>query len=416
MNLPARRTPFGFLAVCLVAELAAGCGEPLPDAKQPLRVTLFPYLPDAAQDQRAGMLQRLKTEFEAAHPDVELVLNPPCFKGDVYDAGDISGLLGGSNPSCQSDVAEIDTIFLGEVADAGVLEPWPALPAGITWHPAAVKATTYNQLQYGVPHWLCGEFILSRDAAVGQADTLDRLLMALAARGTPEPDLVGNLLGSWNLPSIYLDAWASTYRPEDVAQALSDSIDRPVADSLKRLAAGCKTGATNPCIDGTYDMAEDEDLPYLQLAQGKADSAIGYSENLHPILRTIGIGRRQELHVSYAPLGPGKRPLLFTDAFLLSKRCTDRCQDAATRFVRYMGQTSTYAWIVGSEDAPADRRVPRYLLPAAMDAYSHPVLKQDPLYQSLSAEIQGAQPYPNKGLYGIRKKMRDSILAYISAP
>ncbi|HEX8538632.1 MAG TPA: hypothetical protein VF664_14280, partial [Cystobacter sp.] len=61
-------------------------------------------------------------------------------------------------------------------------------------------------------------------------------------------------------------------------------------------------------------------------------------------------------------------------------------------------------------DAPAEGRVPRYLMPANLDVYELPGVKADPFYPVIGAATATGGPFPNTGLLNIRKSMRDAIL------
>jgi thiamine pyridinylase len=69
-----------------------------------------------------------------------------------------------------------------------------------------------------------------------------------------------------------------------------------------------------------------------------------------------------------------------------------------------------------SEDAPAAGRVPRYLLPATLDAYEAPKVSADPFYPVLATETLNGVPFPNGGLLNIRKQMETDIKAVLSSP
>ncbi|PTL83881.1 hypothetical protein [Vitiosangium sp. GDMCC 1.1324] len=387
-----------------------------PPARTQLRVPLYSYIPDAAGDGFQALAARIERDFELQHPEVDLVVNPSCFKDDLYEPDQLASSLKGEG-ECAYDVVETDTALLGELVGTGAVRPWSALPEGPNWHPAGVAASKLEGKLYGVPHWLCTHYIVSRSQSVANARTVDELLQILSSRKTPEVDLAANLLGSWNLPSLYLDAWSDTHGPAEVQSAVStEHYDTQVIAGLKKLAGACETSAGNPCIDGTFDADENFDLPATLFAEGKADVTLGYSERLHTILKKLpSEADRQALRISPAPLGEGNQPLLFTDSFFLGAHCVGDCEKAATAFVTYMSQASTYAWILLSEDAPAAGRVPRYLMPATLDAYQAPGLKEDPLYQQIDTATRTGGSFPNKGLLGVRKTMRDHILQEITA-
>ncbi|HZH78527.1 MAG TPA: hypothetical protein VEY88_21040, partial [Archangium sp.] len=85
--------------------LLLGCDTPDPvdPVKTTLRVPLYPFIPDAAGDQFKAMNARIEQEFEAAHPDIDLVLNPSCFKDDFYEPAQLASSLKGEG-ECGYDV------------------------------------------------------------------------------------------------------------------------------------------------------------------------------------------------------------------------------------------------------------------------------------------------------------------------
>jgi thiamine pyridinylase len=400
---------------------ACGGAKPPPPAGEKilLRVPIYPYIPDAAGDQLSALKARIEADFEQSHPNVDLVVNPPCFQDDFYDpAGIIRSLKGEGD--CAYDVIETDTAILGELVASGAVRPWPQLPGGISFHPAGLSASKPHQQQelYGVPHWLCNHFIMSRSESVRQARTAAALVQALAALGTPEPGTAVDMLGSWNLPSLYLDGWADRNGGEALRSAVTTaSYDPAVLESMHAFVRTCASGGTNPCIDGTYHADENFDLPAQLFAQGKVDSTLGYSERLHTIIKNLPAGASASaIKISSAPLGEGSNPILFTDSYFLSAKCTGDCEKAALEFTAYMSQPDTFEWILMSEDAPEAGRVPRYLLPATLDAYEAPKVRADPFYPVLAAETRNGVPFPNGGLLNIRKQMEADIKAVLSSP
>ncbi|EYF01817.1 hypothetical protein [Chondromyces apiculatus] len=386
------------------------------DERYLLRVQLYPYIPDAAEDQFAGMLQRLESEFEALHPEVDLDLNPPCFVDDIYDPEAIGRGLSGEGSACLLELAEVDTSLLGEVVATGAARPWGGLPQDRTFHAASITASTHEGALYGVPHWMCGHFVFSRDAAVAGAQTVDALVQALDDLQTPGPNMAGTMLGSWNLPSLYLDAWADTNGPEGVASAISDATYDPATlEAMMTFASTCESNGENPCLNGTYDPDAAGDPGMALFAAGEADAAFGFSERLHTILKGLPVGSEpEEIQVSSAPIGDGNHPLLFTDSFVLSARCTGGCADAAEAFVAYMSLPSTYGWVLSSEDAPEATRVPRYLMAPVLEAYERPELSADPFYPRINALTAAGTSFPNVGLYPVKDAMRDDLLATLA--
>ena len=387
-----------------------------------LRVPMYPYIPDAAGDGFKALAARIEADFEADNPNVDLVVNPACFQDDFYEPEDIARSLKGEG-DCAYDVIETDTAILGELVASGAVRPWPRLPAGINFHPVGLVNSTATpptaQSLYGVPHWLCNHFIMSRSESVSQARTTAALVQALEDLGTPEPGTAGDMLGSWNLPSLYLDGWADRHGGELLRSAVTTaSYDSAVLQSMRSFVRTCETNGQNPCIDGTYNDFANFDLPAQLFARGKVDSMLGYSERMHTIIKSLPQGSSASaIRISSAPLGgQGSNPILFTDSWFLSARCTGECEEAALAFTEYMSQPSTFEWILMSEDAPEAGRVPRYLLPATRDAYEAPKVRADPFYTMLEAETRNGVPFPNGGLLNIRRQMAADIKAVLSSP
>ncbi|WP_434389981.1 extracellular solute-binding protein [Melittangium boletus] len=397
-----------------------GCGEAPPPEETPppaktlLRVPLYSYIPDAAGDRFQALNARIEAEFERAHPEVDLVVNPPCFQDDLYEPAQLAASLRGEG-ACPYEMVEVDTSLLGELVATGAVRSWSALPEGPEWQPAGLTAVRVEGQLYGVPHWQCAHYVHSRSDTVSAARTVDELLAALEGLGTPQTNLAGNLLGSWNLPSLYLDAWTDTHGPSGVQSAVTTArYDTDVLAGMNRLARACDAQGQNPCLDGTYD--DDIDLPEKRLARGEADASLGFSERLHVVLKNLPAGApASALRLAPAPLGQGNQPLLFTDAFTLSARCTGACEQAARDFVAYMTRASTYQWMVLSEDAPAEGRVPRYLMPANRAVYALPAVAADAFYPVIGAASATGGAFPNTGLYGIRKQMRDHLRQALQA-
>ncbi|QRK10047.1 hypothetical protein JQX13_08095 [Archangium violaceum] len=405
---------WGFISGVVLIFLL-GCPGP-GQAKTRLRVPLYPYIPDAAGDQFKAMAARIEAEFEQEHPDIDLVVNPSCFSDDFYDPEALARSLKGEG-ECGYDVIETDTVILGELVAQNAVRPWPRLPRNVNFHPAGLAASRQQQSTYGIPHWLCGHFIISRDESVRQARTESALRQALTAINSPVPDMATNMLGSWNLPALYLDAWADRNGGANVASAVTTaSYDQAALQSMRDFVQSCESSGSNPCIDGTYALEENFDLPAILFATGQVDATLGYSERLHVILKNLPAGQdASSLKISSAPLAEGSHPILFTDAYFLSVRCTYRCAEAALSFVDYMSRASTFEWLLMSEDAPEGSRVPRYLLPATLDAYSAPKVQADPFYPTLDMETRQGAPFPNSGLLNIRQQMRDDILTSITS-
>jgi thiamine pyridinylase len=404
---------FGRTIVGLAIGLLASTAASADSAKVTLRAALFPYLPDANGDSFRALLARIEKEFEAQHPEVDLVLRPlDPVNDDFYDACGVSKWLRTKDRTSGWDVVEIDSVILNDVLGLAELQDWGA-PDARDWHPAARSAVSLDGKTYGIPHWLCGHFIFSRADAVIRARTGAELVSALRRLGSPSPDLVGSLEGSWNLPSLYLDAWADTNGPRRIQQAVTPSLDRRVRDTLKAVAHECDTAQGNPCVDGRFS---DNDDAAKQFGRCEADALLGYSERLHPILKEATAHPCPgQVRLASAPLGNGNHPLLFVDSFVLSTHCSEGCRRAAEAFAGYMNSAATARWILLSQDEKQGL-VPRYLLPATLSALEEAEVKRDPYYRELRMLIKDGAPFPNAGLLLTRRRMNSALMDALQSP
>lgn len=393
------------LALVVVTLPRGHAQTPNPTPKIQFRVALFPYIPDTVGDKYLSMLARIEREFEARNQLIDLVLRPLNQNDDFYDSATLSKWLKDNPADGGYDMVEVDTVVLGELVESKLLAPWGAPPGISDWHPAGRSAVSLKGSIYGVPHWLCSHFIFSRDKRAAKAKTAAKLLAALNKADPAVPNLTADLLGSWNLPALYLDAWADSHGAGGVGSAITATLDPGVMKWFKQLSKQCETGGKNPCIDGTFD---DNDLGAQQFAVGKSDAFLGYSERLSYMLQQGADTKK--IRISSAPLGEGKHPILFVDAFVVRRGCDAVCQQTASRFAAYMNEPATQEWILMSRDK-GENVVPRYLLPATRSAFRTRAVRRDAHFKRLAEEIEDGAPYPAHGLPAVRKKMRDAILA-----
>jgi thiamine pyridinylase len=386
------------------APLSTSVKAALPAAKRTLRVALFPYLPDANHDGFAALTSAIEHEFEAGHPGVDVVLKPFDPKTeDFYTKDTVVGWLGG-NSGESYDLVEIDTVLLGEVA--GVIEPWAYASPPEDWHPAARTAAVLNGKVMAFPHMMCGHFVITRDASVAQADTAETLV-AKVRKLAPTRKLVGDFGGSWNLPSLYLDAWADTNGTDKLASAIGP-LDTKVVGDLRSVEHLCRIGDTDRCTDGTYH--NDPKIAADELASGEAGAFVGYSEFLNEV-----VSKRTDaapLYISSAPLGGGSHPILFTDGLVLRRGCTDTCQSDARAFAEYLDGPRMYEMLLMSKDAPSAK--PRYLLPATRSAFKIPSVAADAYYAVFERLVANGASFPTSGLNDARGDMKKRLLAALT--
>jgi thiamine pyridinylase len=403
------------VAVSFVANSErVGTAQP-PKARFPLYVSIFSFIPDAAGDQFRLLRLRIKREFEAKNPAVELRMKELDSSDDPYTVkSDDPHRIGSWLTAPISDdpnkgglhLVEADMVVLGELVRQNLIRPWDPAPDPSDWHRAAESAVRIDGKTYGMPHWLCGDFIFSRREDIAKARNAVELRAALDKGSTPA-HLAGRIAGSWNLASLYLDAYADTYGAEHVLDGVKPDLDDQAVRGLNTVTQACTKDGANACLTSEY--SDQTAAPYL-FADRQADAVLGYSERLHYILRRAGV--REKLYFGSAPLGAGNHPLLFVDAFVLRRDCTGDCEKAARGFTDYMARPDTMSWILMSEDAGATR-VPRYLLPATKSAYRAKAVEADRYYMQMELMTKDGLPYPNTKFYDIRPALREKLEAFL---
>lgn len=404
---------------------ATSCSTmPAPDgrAREPFRVALFPWIPDEASP---GLVQRIESEFEILHPNVDLELEIDRVGSLAYEVPDadpkepVVGWWSKPPTSGGFHLAEVDALLLTELAERGAIRAWTSQPSRGDWHPAAVPATEVSGKTFGVPHWMCGYFVFTRDKQVHEARTasdLERALSKLSGQS-----IAGDLSGSYTVTTVYLDGVADTLGSNSVSQALQQAatcpasppptgipacLEAPVVKDLRRIVRSCRvTDGQNPCLD-SGDFSLSPDLAAKRFALGENAALVGYSERLN-VIRTLRPASDESTPVliSSAPFGNGSEPLLFIDVFVLSHACDSTCEKTATAFVEYMNDPATHAWIQFHEDRLG--MPPRYLLSATKSAWVR--LRQDPDYATLDTLLNNATAFPNGGIVDYRRAIRKNV-------
>ncbi|WP_437791552.1 hypothetical protein [Sorangium sp. So ce693] len=416
------RRPSACLQFAVLALSAAGCGGvagtsaanmPCPPPTAPpaassadssgkpgrtkLSVALVPWIPDAAGDAFASLRTMIEDGFESQHAAIDLDLRLVKSDDSYHNPVRLAGWLA----SGRYDLVEIDTMVLGDLIDADVLEPWPSVPERDYLAAARSGSTEIDgsgkPAWWGVPHLTCGFFLVTRSEKLDAASSIIGLVKAARESGKP---LLGNFASSWDLPALYLDARVDNgldaTNPAALSNALKPPLEAASTAALKQLAELCRKGDNNPCIDGTYD--ETQEGPVDEFVKGSAIGYWGFSERLH---RTVALMKAQGmpvagLRVSTIPLGTSATPLLFTDAFVRRKGCSGdpACNAAAAAWAEFITRDDVVRDLLLSRDAgPA--AVPRYLLPATSSAFQAEPIARDALYAELRPLAQSGRSFPS---------------------
>ncbi|WP_437708388.1 hypothetical protein WMF45_30030 [Sorangium sp. So ce448] len=437
------RRPSPCLRTAVLALSAAGCGgaaspsassmpcppptpppaaSPVDSAGKPgrtkLGVALVPWIPDAAGDGFASLRAMIEDGFESQHAEIDLDLRLVKSDDSYHNPTRLAGWLA----SGRYDLVEIDTVVLGDLIDADVLEPWPSVPER-DYLAAARSASTEidrsgKSVWWGVPHLSCGFFLVTRSEELDAAPSIAGLVKAARESGKP---LLGNFASSWDLPALYLDARVDNGLDATNPLTLSNAVKPPLhagsTAALKQLASLCRQGDRNPCIDGTYD--ETLEGPVEEFVKGNAIGYWGYSERLH---RTVTLMKAQGapvegLRVSTIPLGTSATPLLFTDAFVRRKGCSGdpACNAAAAAWAEFITRDDVMRDLLISRDA-GPTAVPRYLLPATSSAFQAEPIARDALYAELRPLARSGRSFPSHAsMYERRSALAHLLEAQLAA-
>lgn len=358
-----------------------------------LRVSLYPWIPD-----EEAFVTWVELRFKKEHPDINLIVRPMSKarkdKIDLaYDIEHTIEALNFENHEDRQHLVEIDTLILGKLVDQKVIQPF-SLPRG-DYFDFAEQAVTYDGDVYGVPHWTCGYFIMTTHQEVASASNAVELRDQLSALNTPYPDLGGYVADSWSDIVLYLDAALDTDPTANAADFADDmNIDPSVEPYLRAFGDAC-TNSKDAFCDVWGEMAG-------EFARDRLDALLGYSEQLNAVLETNPAYNLDAVYIEPAPMGGGKSTFLFTDAMVLSNECkTDRCKDAARRFVEfYVSDLTMAASMMGSGSVDGH---PRYLLSATKGSFEQSAVASDPIYQQLRPLMDNALAYPNHGVPEARK-------------
>ncbi len=280
-------------------------------------------------------------------------------------------------------------------------DPWPVAKA----------AATVNGKLYGVPSWLCSDFLFSGDSDLASVHTFADLQKYMQTMPTGRRKFVGYLNGTWTIPSLYLQAFAQTYPGKTTNDALKMPADEAVIDKLIQFGADCAINGDNPCTDNRYHKAADGSIERA-FAGGEAPNDLGFSERSFFLVSDLATP--ESLSVIPMPWGdsPDARPLIYSDAFVTnSQTCSSAaCQADSQGFSAFMTTVAVKKTIAFSKDLPYGSAA-RHLLPATKAFYDPKVLKDDPIYTQVLKTL--LEKSPRAYLNNFTPQMQHDLLSGI---
>jgi thiamine pyridinylase len=393
------------LVACLCLNLSYLVGDIQaadPPARRQLRVALYPYVPE-----RAEMYWKVEQEFEDANPAIDVRFVD---LSAYYYSGQLEETLTKSN----ADVVEVDTVLLRDLVDKKLVEELPGtmLPPD-TFLDVATNAAKLDGKVYGVPHWVCGNFLFFRKddpeaSRFRKLTSLDGLERLVARPHSQEQSVLSDLRGSSTLGEKYLDALLDRYKtPDEALKHLNpDALDQSAVDALNRLFA------LSP--GGLCDSEKHHEFGQFyarQFAERRCRAMVGYSERLHftvdHYLNGIredqpGVGKIvfewSDATSTHAAVGAddidavpatlsdsGTTMLSWVDVLSVRNGVSDQVRKDAHDFIRFFNSSDrTTTFLI-----PEYGHAPRYLLPAHRAIYGNAkLLKAAPLYSRFH-EIMG---------------------------
>ena len=389
---------------------------------QPLRVSIFPYIPDLAGDKLAGLTRFIADEFKKEHGvsvKVEATADP-------YDLNKLRSVYLADGEDSY-DVMEVDTVLLGELAKSGHLQP---LEDHFTvtediFASSAVRSVTYlKEHLYGVPTLQCANFLMEladvncspKSPILEEWKSFDQLKKALdrAERESAHRILLaGDFRGSWGLPMFYLDAYVDKHSKGSVYDGVDGEIDDPeLIEELKEfIDYGELPSGKNPDIDGEFH--EHHDRLIKEVIDSQHILMYAYSENLGEALQKAAERKahKRALRIISPPLDESNNLLTYTDAAVVNKFKFADPQRAAliTRFVEFYTSLPIRTKLAFGRDLPPSVLYRRYVLPARTAFFTETAAAEDEYYQQFHADLQHSTPAPNHGIYGKRKALQAKL-------
>jgi thiamine pyridinylase len=353
-----------------------------------LNALLYSSIPTDPKIGFAPLVQWLTTTYQGFHPDVllNLVIDPAM---DVYDFGKLrTDVFGASG----FDTVELDTVFVKWLKDKQLIapiritgdEPWPVAKAAIL-----IDGETY-----GVPSWLCSDFLFSADRSVKDVHDFTTLqpYMAKAAHGSRS--LVGDLNGTWTIPAVYIQAFVQSHHGSSAAVAATVPIDEAVFAKLSRFGTYCALSGSDPCIDGTYHSGPDGAVERAYVTEPAAN-VTGFSERSFVV--ALYQEKKATLWLVPVPWGDGANSpkLVYSDAFVANRiTCSALpCQPDVADFAAIMTSVPVKKYIAMASDLPPGAPS-RHVIAATRAFYNDREVRADPIYSQVVAVFLKADLKP----------------------
>lgn len=347
-----------------------------------LRVALYPYVPN-----RLSLFQKIEEVFEENYPGVNLELVSGKNILDDYYSGGLQKVA--------ADVYEVDTILLSDMIALGKIAPITLPPVPFTKE--AIDAVTRMETVYGVPHWLCGNFLFYQrgDKEIESAESWIEINKILRKR---REALFVDFKGKSTLGEWYFTVLSELEGIEKAQESIlkSTTLNPRVVSILKSMLENCPTGFCRS--DDLHDRPGYYSRAFIS---GKSSAYVGYSESIHYgiqysinncteasgclSINDIAVRRLPSFNKDSESIGLG-----WVDAFAVDSKLEGRKKKLAIKFIEFMVSKEAYKLIL----KPEWKTAPSYLIPARTNVS----IDEAPLYESFYKEHSGRQTGKPAGL------------------
>lgn len=371
-----------------------------------LNASLYAYIPNVPGTTFENLVNYVVQTYQQQNPQVLLnaVMNADV---PIYNFGALPGLLGSQG----FNVIELDTVFLGYLASQNLINP--ATISGDQPLAAALAGSTYNNQLWGVPSWLCTNFIYSANGQITQVTNLTQLMQFLSQMPSGKPELVGDFNGNWNMPSMYINGYVQTYGYGAIGNAMTMPPDQTVINNIATFSDTCVSGNVNNCTNNYYHNQPNGTTEQV-FATGYASDDMGFSEQSFYV---FFYGWKNPLYVTVAQWGQQNQPLLYSDTFVTSRATcppSSACANDSIALSTLMTGASMKTYIVQSKDLPAGSPW-RTLLVATQPFYAQPEIMNNPMYQQFTKVFSNGKAYVNNFTAAVQEQMYTQICAALKA-
>jgi thiamine pyridinylase len=351
------------------------------DSRRDLKVVLYPFIPAMAD-----YFQDVKRTFEAEETNVSVTLVDLSANYYYTNASD-------NVQQTQADVYELDAVLLPDFVAQKRIQPLEQI---IAINPAkyltnAQVASEWNGKWYGIPHWVCGNFLFFRSGDIDPKEmaSLTGLEKTVGKPHQVNTGLLVDLKGRLTLGELYLTTAFEHYGDWYKVKAHLSPVE-PVLESARLV------GLCDPGFGRSKPHHNDTGFYARQFAHKKGRIMIGYSESLFYLLSEAKTNcpateclSADMLEAAIPPLDDAALMISYVDLLTIDRKCQGQKLQDALEFIEFLNRRD----IVLKALLPTEARPPRYLLTAMASLYDDPALTNSlTLYPKLRRIIEGSFP------------------------